>query len=384
MITLVKDTIDKHDIDRLIDWLKTYPRLTKGEYNLKFEEKFARYLGRKYAVFCNSGSSANLLMLSVLQQAGYLKNNKVVVPSVAWSTDLAPVLQLGLKPLLCDSNLDDLSVDLEHLEKILQEESPSVLLFVSVLGLVPNMPKVVELCEKYDVILLEDTCESMGCEYKGKKLGTYGLMSTFSTYFGHHISTIEGGIVTTDDKNIYEMLLSIRSHGWDRDMSEETQKKLQKKWKVTEFNSLYTFYFAGFNLRSTDLQAFIGIDQIDKLDDWGACREDNFYIYQDMIKNNYWKPKTAEDSLTSNFAYPVVHKNRDKIVEELINNEVEVRPMVCGSMGTQPFYVKEYGQLKLPKVTKIDKYGFYVPNNPKLTSNDIDFISTIINRFTNE
>ena len=384
MITLVKDTIDKHDIDRLINWLKTYPRLTKGEYNLKFEEKFARYLGRKYAVFCNSGSSANLLMLSVLQQAGYLKNNKVVVPSVAWSTDLAPVLQLGLKPLLCDSNLDDLSVDLEHLEKILQEESPSVLLFVSVLGLVPNMPKVVELCEKYDVILLEDTCESMGCEYKGKKLGTYGLMSTFSTYFGHHISTIEGGIVTTDDKNIYEMLLSIRSHGWDRDMSEETQKKLQKKWKVTEFNSLYTFYFAGFNLRSTDLQAFIGIDQIDKLDDWGARREDNFYIYQDAIKNNYWKPKTAEDSLTSNFAYPVVHKKRDKIVEELINNEVEVRPMVCGSMGTQPFYVKEYGKLKLPKVTKIDKYGFYVPNNPKLTSNDIDFISTIINRFTNE
>jgi len=384
MITLVKDTIDKHDIDRLINWLKTYPRLTKGEYNLKFEEKFARYLGRKYAVFCNSGSSANLLMLSVLQQAGYLKNNKVVVPSVAWSTDLAPVLQLGLKPLLCDSNLDDLSVDLEHLEKILQEESPSVLLFVSVLGLVPNMPKVVELCEKYDVILLEDTCESMGCEYKGKKLGTYGLMSTFSTYFGHHISTIEGGIVTTDDKNIYEMLLSIRSHGWDRDMSKETQKKLQKKWKVTEFNSLYTFYFAGFNLRSTDLQAFIGIDQIDKLDEWGARREDNFYIYQDAIKNNYWKPKTAEDSLTSNFAYPVVHKKRDKIVEELINNEVEVRPMVCGSMGTQPFYVKEYGKLKLPKVTKIDKYGFYVPNNPKLTSNDIDFISTIINRFTNE
>ena len=179
MITLVKDTIDKHDIDRLINWLKTYPRLTKGEYNLKFEEKFARYLGRKYAVFCNSGSSANLLMLSVLQQAGYLKNNKVVVPSVAWSTDLAPVLQLGLKPLLCDSNLDDLSVDLEHLEKILQEESPSVLLFVSVLGLVPNMPKVVELCEKYDVILLEDTCESMGCEYKGKKLGTYGLMLSY-------------------------------------------------------------------------------------------------------------------------------------------------------------------------------------------------------------
>lgn len=384
MITLVQDTIDNKDIDGLIEWLKTYPRLTKGEYNLKFEKKFAEYLGREYAIFCNSGSSANLLMLSVLQQGGYLKNKKIVVPSVAWSTDLAPVIQLGLEPILCDSNLEDLSIDLESLEKILKEDSPSALMFVSILGLVPNMPKVVELCEKYNVILLEDTCESMGCEYKGKKLGTYGLMSTFSTYFGHHISTIEGGIITTDDKQIYEMLLSIRSHGWDRDMSDETKKKLQKDWNVSEFNSLYTFYFSGFNLRSTDLQAFIGVNQIDKLDDWGLKRQDNFYRYQDKVKNDYWKPKTADDSLTSNFAYPIVHKKRDKIVEELINNEVEVRPMVCGSMGTQPFYVKEYGELKLPKVTKIDKYGFYVPNNPKLTSNDIDFISTIINRFTNE
>lgn len=384
MITLVQDTIDNKDIDGLIEWLKTYPRLTKGEYNLKFEKKFAEYLGREYAIFCNSGSSANLLMLSVLQQGGYLKNKKIVVPSVAWSTDLAPVIQLGLEPILCDSNLEDLSIDLESLERILKEDSPSALMFVSILGLVPNMPKVVELCEKYNVILLEDTCESMGCEYKGKKLGTYGLMSTFSTYFGHHISTIEGGIITTDDKQIYEMLLSIRSHGWDRDMSDETKKKLQKDWNVSEFNSLYTFYFSGFNLRSTDLQAFIGVNQIDKLDDWGLKRQDNFYRYQDKIKNDYWKPKTADDSLTSNFAYPIVHKKRDKIVEELINNEVEVRPMVCGSMGTQPFYVKEYGELRLPKVTIIDRYGFYVPNNPKLTTDDIDFISTIINRFTNE
>ena len=384
MITLVQDTIDNKDIDGLIEWLKTYPRLTKGEYNLKFEKKFAEYLGREYAIFCNSGSSANLLMLSVLQQGGYLKNKKIVVPSVAWSTDLAPVIQLGLEPILCDSNLEDLSIDLESLEKILKEDSPSALMFVSILGLVPNMPKVVELCEKYNVILLEDTCESMGCEYKGKKLGTYGLMSTFSTYFGHHISTIEGGIITTDDKQIYEMLLSIRSHGWDRDMSDETKKKLQKDWNVSEFNSLYTFYFSGFNLRSTDLQAFIGVNQIDKLDDWGLKRQDNLYRYQDKVKNDYWKPKTADDSLTSNFAYPIVHKKRDKIVEELINNEVEVRPMVCGSMGTQPFYVKQYGELRLPKVTIIDRYGFYVPNNPKLTTDDIDFISTIINRFTNE
>ena len=262
MITLVKDTIDNNDIDRLIDWLKTYPRLTKGEVTSEFEEKYSSWLGRKYSVFCNSGSSANLLMLSALQQGGYLKNNKVVVPSVAWATDLSPVMQLGLEPILCDSNKRDLSADLEHLEKIFKTSSPSVLMFVSVLGLVPEINKLVDLCDKYDVILLEDTCESMGCEFRDKKLGTFGKMSSFSTYFGHHISTIEGGIISTDDFKLYEILKSIRSHGWDRDLSTETQFELQKEWDVTEFNSLYTFYYEGFNLRSTDLQAYIGLTQI--------------------------------------------------------------------------------------------------------------------------
>ncbi len=378
MISLVKDTIDEKDIDRLVDWLKTYPRLTKGSVTLEFENKFSKWLGRKYSVFCNSGSSANLLVLSALLQGKYLKNTKIVVPSTAWSTDLAPVIQLGLKPVLCDSNLNDLSVDLEHLEKIFIEEAPSALLLVSVLGLVPDMENVVELCEQYEVILLEDTCEAMGCEYIGQKLGTFGVASTFSTFFGHHISTIEGGIISTDDKDFYELLVSIRSHGWDRDLSKETQVKLQKEWGVSEFNALYTFYYSGFNFRSTDLQAYIGLTQIDKLDDWGKRREDNYYLYQRLI-NTEWKPTSYFDSLTSNFAYPVISSHRNKIVKKLQENKVEVRPMICGSMGTQPFYVKHYGRLELPNVSLIDRDGFYVPNHPKLTVEEITFITEIIN-----
>ncbi|MBC8302365.1 MAG: DegT/DnrJ/EryC1/StrS aminotransferase family protein [Pelagibacterales bacterium] len=379
MISLVKDTIDKKDINRLIDWLKTYPRLTKGKNTLKFEKKFSDWLGTKYSVFVNSGSSANLLVLSALQQGDYLRNNKIVVPSTAWSTDLAPVIQLGLEPLLCDSNMNDLSVDLEHLEKIFTLESPSALLFVSVLGLVPDMDKIVELCSKYNVILLEDTCEAMGCEYKGQKLGTFGLASTFSTFFGHHISTIEGGIISTNDKEFYELLVSIRSHGWDRDLSEETQIKLQKEWGVSEFNALYTFYYSGFNFRSTDLQAYIGLAQIDKLDKWGKNREYNYNLYQRLIQNEYWKPKSYHNSFTSNFAYPVISPHRDKIVKKLQENKVEVRPMICGSMGTQPFYVRHYGKLELPNVSIVDRDGFYVPNHPKLKGTEIAFISEIIN-----
>jgi CDP-6-deoxy-D-xylo-4-hexulose-3-dehydrase len=380
MITLVKDTIDNKDVDRLVDWLKTYPRLTKGPVTSEFESKFSNWLGTEYSVFVNSGSSANLLMLSALKQGGYLKNNKVVVPSTAWSTDLAPVIQLGLEPLLCDSNMENLSVDIDYLEKIFIEESPSALLLVSVLGLVPYMDVIIELCTKHDVILLEDTCEAMGCEYKGRKLGTFGLASTFSTFFGHHISTIEGGIVSTDDKELYELLVSIRSHGWDRDLSVETQFKLQQDWDVSDFEAMYTFYYAGFNFRSTDLQAYIGLSQIDKLDTWGKKREHNYNLYQDLIKNDYWKPKSYHDSFTSNFAYPVLSPHRDNIVKKLQENKVEVRPMICGSMGTQPFYVKEFGELRLPNVTIIDRDGFYVPNHPTLTEDEIEFISNIINK----
>ena len=382
MITLVKDTIGNEDIDSLIDWLKSYPRLTKGPVTLKFENKFSKWLGRKYSVFCNSGSSANLLMLSVLKEKYDFK--KVVVPSVAWSTDLAPVMQLGLQPILCDCNMKDLSVDFHHLEKIFMEESPDVLLLVSALGLVPDMKKIIELCSKYDVLLLEDVCESLGCKYKGKNLGTFGKMSSFSTFFGHHISTIEGGIVSTDDKELYELLVSLRSHGWARDLSVESQLKLLEEWNVSEFDSLYTFYYSGFNMRSTDLQAYIGLAQIDKLDDWGRKRRNNFDLYQRLIENDYWKPDVDLNNFVSNFAYPIISPHRDKIIKKLQDNKVEIRPLICGSMGTQPFYVKKYGRLELPNVSIVDKYGFYVPNNPTLTEEEIEFICELINSEINE
>ena len=286
MIKLVNDTINNNDIDQLINWLKTYPRLTKGPLTVELEQKWSNWLGVDKSIFCNSGSSANLLMLWALVEANRItRNSKIVIPSTAWATDLSPVIQLGMNPILCDINLEDFSVDLIHLEQIFKETKPEVLLLVSVLGLVPNMERIVKLCEDYNVILLEDTCESMGSKLNighnpaMKKLGTFGLMSSFSTYFGHHISTIEGGFVSTNDEELYEILKSIRSHGWDRDASPEYSKKLRSDWGTSDFDALYTFYHSGFNLRSTDLQAFIGLGQIDKLDDICKKRNENFKIY---------------------------------------------------------------------------------------------------------
>lgn len=379
MINLVKDTINKDDIDRLIEWLKTYPRLTKGPVTLEIEKKWSKLIGSKYSVFCNSGSSANFLMLHTLIQSGRIKeNSRVVVPGLAWATDLAPVMQLGLYPIICDINLEDLSVDLEHLENIFKNIKPSVLILVSVLGLVPNMKRILELCEKYDVILLEDACESMGSKYNNQHLGTFGVMSSFSTYFGHHISTIEGGFVSTDDFELYEILKAVRSHGWDRDLSKDTQKSLRENWEVSDFNSLYTFYYSGLNLRSTDLQAFIGMKQIDALIDISMERNKNFNMYNDLIKNSYWMPPIREQDFVSNFAYPVIHPKRNEIVKTLIENDVEVRPLICGSMGEQPFYVKKYGKLELKNCHVVDSLGFYVPNHPMLSEEEITLISEII------
>lgn len=372
-IKLVTDTISNNDIDKLINWLSTYPRLTKGRLTNQLEEKWSQWIGSKYSIFCNSGSSANLLMLWSLVEAGRIsRNSKIVVPALSWATDLSPVIQLGMTPILCDTNLEDFSVDLNHLESIFKESKPQVLILVSVLGFVPDMLSITQLCKKYGVILLEDTCESMGSKFNNQKLGTFGLMSSFSTYFGHHISTIEGGFVSTDDEELYEILKSIRSHGWGRDLSIKYNSSLKSNWKTSDFDSLYTFYYSGFNLRSTDLQAFIGLNQIDKLDYICKKRNENYKLYNGMLSN--YKSK----GFNSNFAYPILSDNKTNIIKKLQENNVEVRPLICGSMGNQPFYVKEYGKKILPNSSLIDKKGFYVPNHPGLCEEEIMFISDII------
>ena len=383
-IELIQDTIDNQDIDNLIEWLKSYPRLTKGSKTIEFENKWSQWLGSKYSIFVNSGSSANLLMLYTLRVLKRMKNNKVCVPTLCWATDLAPVLQFDMEPLLIDCNLDNLSVDLTHLEEVFKTEQPSVLLLVSVLGLSPDMDSIIELCKKYDVILLEDNCESQGTKFKGTKLGNFGLMSSFSTYFGHTMSTIEGGVISTNNEEIYNTLLQLRSHGWDRDLSSEKQQELREEWGVSDFSALYTFYVPGFNLRSTDLQAQIGIKQLDKVDGMINNRYENFLYYKSKLEGKTWFPKTFDDSYTSNFAIPFITKtieDKETLIKKLGENNIACRPLISGSMGTQPFYKKLYGENKLPKCSIIDERGVYVPNHDKMTKEDIDRVCDILLKY---
>jgi CDP-6-deoxy-D-xylo-4-hexulose-3-dehydrase len=315
-IPLSKDTINNDDIDKLIEWLKTYPKLTKGEKTIEFEKKWSEWIGCKYSVFVNSGSSANLLMFYALKELYNLRNNKIAIPSLSWATDLSPAIHLNFEPILVDCNLENLSVDLNHLEEVFIKESPSALVLVSVLGLAPEIHKIVELCKKYDVILLEDNCESQGTSVDEVRLGNFGLMSSFSTYFGHTMSTIEGGMVCTNDKKVYDMIKQLRSHGWDRDLDSETQEGLRQKWGVDSFSALYTFYVPGFNLRSTDLQAVIGIGQLEKVDYMIQKRNENFRKFSSMLEPYIWFPKETKNSFTASFCIPIIAKTPEQKLKD--------------------------------------------------------------------
>lgn len=379
-IPLVKDTISNSDIADLIQWLKTNPRLTKAQKTIEFEHAWSKWLGVKYSVFVNSGSSANLAMFYGLIVANKLKNKKVIVPCVSWVTTVSPVIQLGLEPILCDASSVDLGLDVDHFEKLCEQHKPAVVILVHVLGFPNNIKKITEICKKYDVILLEDSCESVGSISENQKTGTFGLASSFSTYYGHHFSTIEGGLISTDDYEMYNVFKSIRSHGWSRDLDEIARKNLQVQYGIDDFKNQYTFYHPGFNLRSTDLQAFIGINQLKKINDTCLKRYNNLLQYDSLIKNDYWKIKF--EGFISNFAYPIIHPNITKIVSELFQNSIECRPLVCGSISKQPFYYERYGKQNFKFADEVHDNGMYVPNNPDMNEEDIDLICKIINKHT--
>jgi CDP-6-deoxy-D-xylo-4-hexulose-3-dehydrase len=373
MIKLVSETIDQNDINKLIEWLQTNPRLTKGPLTPELEQKWADYIGTKHAVFVNSGSSSIFLSLLALKTFRSIK--KVAVPALSWATDVSSPMILGLETILVDCNLHDLSVDLEDLERVFKEDSPDALIVVSVLGFPPDLDSIVALCEKYNVLLIEDNCESMGTKYKGRMIGTAGIASLYSTYFGHHISTIEGGFINTNDTEFYNQLLMLRSHGWGRDLSSDRQAALQAQHNISEFDALYTFYVPGMNVRSTDLQAFIGINSIDKLDGFSKTRNKNFFHYEEKL-GDYNQFNFKYDGFVSNFAYPVLTDDKEEVYER-VKGKVEIRPLIAGNVGRHPM-CSGLKQRELPNANLVHEKGIYLPNHQDLTFEEIDYIADLV------
>lgn len=379
---LAEDTIDREDVDSLIGWLKTYPRLTKGKLTLELEAKWSRWVGSRHSVFCNSGSSANLLMYAALLESGRLRNRKVVVPSVGWVTSVAPALQLGFEPLMCEADPQTFGLDLDHLESLLKKHEPSAVLLVQVLGVPHKMPALLSLKEKYGFFLLEDACAAVGASGYGRKLGSFGDMGSFSLYFGHQISTIEGGLVTTNDKKLNDLLLMLRSHGWSKDLDAAAHRELVAEHGVDDFHSPFVFYVPGYNLRSTDLQAFIGLGQVDKMDAIVSRRSENHARYLKNLGGRFYVQRPeAPDARLCSISFGLLASDteeRRRIVSALVENGVETRIFSAGNLGLHPFWAKRFGRASFPMADRIHHTGFFLPNNPSLKTEDVDFISRVV------
>ena len=371
---LAYNTIGSDDYKVMERFLKNRKYLNQSVYTKNFENKFSKLLGTKNSVFVNSGSSANMLMAQVLLEGNFLKNKTVVLPAVSWSTSVSPFLQLGYKVILCDCDKYNLGLCTYDLEKICKKFNPGLVLIVNVLGHANNYKKIEYLKKKYKFQLIEDNCESLGSGIGKKKLGTLGLASSHSFYYGHHISTIEGGMVSTRDRKFYNLALAIRSHGWARDMEKKFRLNLEKKFKIDEFKSLFTFYYSGFNIRSTDFNACIGIEQIKKIHQIAKIRQKNFLRYKSNLKS-FWFQK-SDLSILSSFGYATFVKNRLEVYKYLKSKKIQSRPLICGNIGQQPFIKKNIKRVfNLDNAKFVDKYGIYLPNHTNLSLQDIDFIS---------
>jgi CDP-6-deoxy-D-xylo-4-hexulose-3-dehydrase len=378
---LAEDTIDRRDVDSLIRWLKTYPRLTKGKLTLEFEAGWSRWLGVRHSVFNNSGSSANLLMYDALLLSGRLRNKKVIVPSVGWVTSVAPAIQLGFEPIMCEADPDTFGLDLDHLEKLLRRHRPGAVMLVQVLGVPHKMDRLMRLKKKYGFVLLEDACAAAGAALDGRKVGTFGDMSSFSLYFGHQFSTIEGGIVSTNDARFRDLLLMLRSHGWSKDLPRASHDALVKKYKVDDFHSPFVFYEPGFNLRSTDLNAYIGLGQLRKLPRIIAARQKNHALYLKRLGGRFVTQRPEKGSRVCSISFGLLARDADqrrRVVKALDAHGIETRIFSAGNLGLHPFWSDRYGKASFPMADRIHHTGFFLPNNPSLTAKEVEFICRVV------
>lgn len=373
------------DINDLCEWLKKQERLSKGNLTIEFEKKWAKYIGTKYSVFVNSGSSANLLMALTLLYSEKLKNKKVIVPSVGWVTTIAPFIQFEFEPIMCGANDENFGLDLDELEDLCKKHNPGAVIFVDVLGFSNDIDTLRYFRDKYDFYLLEDSCAALGSDYnilnENIKIGSLADMSSFSFYMGHQLSTIEGGMINTNDEDFYHLLLMLRSHGWGKDLPENIYKQLINKYNIDDFHSPFTFFVPGMNLRSTDLQAFLGIKQLEKANWISEQRNKNHQYYYDLLHRDFFMQKYTDNMHVSSISIGVLANDidhRKRIVKKLVENDIETRVFSAGNLGLQPFWINKYGEFHDTMSDKIHSCGFFLPNNPHLTNKDIQFICNVV------
>lgn len=350
---------------------------TMGKYVKEFEEDFAKKVGSKYAIMVNSGSSANLLAIASLIYSNKLqRGDEVIVPAVSWSTTYAPLEQFGLKLIFVDIDKDTLNIDVDKFSQAITEKT-KMLFAVNLLGNPNQFDEILKICNDKNIILLEDNCESLGGYYNNTALGTFGLIGTYSTFYSHHICTMEGGVCVTNDDILYEYMLSIRTHGWTRNLPDNS--KIYTK-KDDNFYESFNFIVPGFNLRPIEMEGAIGVEQLKKLDSLIENRRRNAeYFFEKMNKYSNIKLQ-KEVGKSSWFGFSLVLQDdligkRKNIVEHLSKNNIEVRPIVTGNFTRNP--VIKYMNYDIPfdlcNADLIHDNGFFIGNHSNINNKQVDY-----------
>ncbi len=389
MIKLVKGLFYNEEQTKreLCEFIMNTSQLSIGPAVATFEKEFALYQGRAHAVMFNSGSSANLALIQALLNLGQIKTgDEILFSAITWATNVMPLVQLGLTPIPVDVELETLNISSRTLEAVLDQHPHAKVLFAThILGLCGDLEEITTLCRERGIIVLEDTCEAIGSVYQARKLGNWGLASTFSFFVGHQMSTIEGGAVTTDDAELDRMLRLVRAHGWDRNLSEAAKEEIRREHNVANsFFANYTFYTLGYNLRPTEISGFLGQRQLQYLDTIVSERARNFEHFQAAVAANpHFLPlDTAHLDVVSNFAMPIICRTpelADAYIQFFKGADVEIRPIVGGSIPEQPFYTKLYGPTsRVANASTINRQGFYFGNNPELTPTERELLCTLL------
>ena len=358
---------------------------TMGKGVKEFETNFAKFVKANYCVMVNSGSSANLIAVAALF---YTKNPKlkrgdeVIVPAVSWSTTYFPLHQYGLKLKFVDVDLDTLNFDLEQLKNAISDKT-KMILAVNLLGNPNDFDVIKDIIGSRDILLMEDNCESMGAEYKGKQAGTFGLVGTYSTFYSHHMATMEGGLITTDDEELYHVMLCLRAHGWTRHLPKENfVSNKSDDW----FEESFRFILPGYNVRPIEMSGVIGVEQLKKLPDFLEKRRNNAKLFVELFDNHndFYIQKNIDNSSWFGFSFiikPNSKLNRKAIVKKLEENGIDCRPIVTGDFTKNEvlthFDYEIFGEMK--NAQYLDKHGFFVGNHQVDLSKEIHHLHAVLN-----
>lgn len=371
---LINNNINQRDREVLADFCLNGERFTNGPKVKEFEGIWSKWLGTKHSVMVNSGASGNFISIAIVKEL--MGVGEVIVPPIGWVSDISSVVQLGMTPVFVDVKLDTLSISIENIEKAITPKTKAIVL-VHALGFNAINERIVELAKEHDLILIEDCCEAHGAMFNGKRVGSIGDISIFSFYFGHHITTIEGGMVCTNNEVINDQAKMFRSHGLTRE-AHKTTKDYHKE-KYPELNPLFTFAVAGFNMRSTELNAVLGIEQMKRIDDNVAIRKRNLrHWLSNLNQDKYHVYFNVEGN--SNFALPLIltptfkHKLPD-VCNFLENEGIEYRLGTAGggNQALQPYLEKFPFRIVggMDNANYIHHNSLYIGNHTDLTKKQI-------------